>query len=371
MKIPFVDLYKQYLSIKEEIDQAISAVIERTAFIGNANNEFVKNFEEEFSEFIGANYCVGCGNGTDAIEILLKAFEIGVGDEVIVPAFTWIATSEAVSGVGATPVFVDIEPNFFCINPAKIEEKISSRTKAIIPVHLYGHPAQMEEILSIATKYDLKVIEDCAQAHGAEIDQRKIGTFGDAASFSFFPGKNLGAFGDAGGIVTNNEEIAQRARMISQHGQLDKKHKHYMEGRNSRLDGLQAAILSVKIKYLQQWNELRISHAKTYHEMIENPDVDLPKVREGCKHVFHLFVIKSTRRDEMSRYLFEKGVSTAIQYPKGLPFLDPYRFYGYPETDFKCVSRIQNEILSLPIYPELDKNQVSYICDTVVQYLKM
>ena len=252
MNIPLVNLKRQYESIKAEIDSAIQEVIEQCAFIGNLNNKYVKTFEESFSRFVGTGHCVACGNGTDALEILLKAMNIGPGDEVIVPALSWIATSEAVSNMGGTPVFVDIEPEYYGIDPELIEQKITKKTSAIIPVHLYGHPTSMPEIHILSEKYGLKILEDCAQAHGAAINGKAIGTWGTASAFSFFPGKNLGAFGDAGGMVTSNSEIAQKSRMIAQHGQSGEKHRHLVEGRNSRMDGLQAAVLSTKLKYLEK-----------------------------------------------------------------------------------------------------------------------
>lgn len=232
MNIKLVDLNRQYEQHKPEFDAAIGGVIAASAFIGNSSNSFVRSFEENFARFNGVKHCIACANGTDSLEILLKSMGIGLGDEVIVPAISWIATSEAVSNIGAKPVFVDIEDTYYCIDPRLIESKITEKTKAIIPVHLYGHPADMTKIMAIAEKYNLVVLEDCAQAHGASIDGKMVGTFGLSASYSFFPGKNLGAFGDAGGMVTNDEKIAIMARMISQHGQSGKKHSHQIEGRN-------------------------------------------------------------------------------------------------------------------------------------------
>lgn len=368
MNIKLVDLNRQYHQHKKEIDTAISDVIERSAFIGNLNNPFVKAFEKSFADFIGVDHCVACANGTDAIEILLKSMGIGPGDEVIVPAISWIATSEAVSTVGAKPVFVDIEPNYYCIDPALIEGKITERTKAIIPVHLYGHPAAMPEIMKIAEDNNLLVLEDCAQAHGAEINGKKVGTFGNAASFSFFPGKNLGAFGDAGGMITNDLEIAARARMIAQHGQSGQKHTHLIEGRNSRMDGIQAAILEVKLKYLQKWTDQRISHGIKYSELLSDSNFKLPKVRPNAKHVFHLYVIRTKKREELMNFLKEKGISTAIQYPKALPFLDAYKEFGYIESDFPVAAIVQNEVMSLPMFPELEEEEIGYVVDRIMEF---
>ncbi len=365
MNIKLVDLNRQYDLHKTEFDDAINAVIEKSAFIGNLNNPFVKSFEVNFAKFIGVDHCIACGNGTDAIEILLKAMGIGNGDEVIVPALSWIATSEAVSSIGATPVFVDIEPEYFCIDPALIREKITNRTKAIMPVHIYGHPADMQEIMKIAEEYNLLVLEDCAQAHGAEIDGQKVGTFGDAASFSYFPGKNLGAFGDAGGMVTNNAEIEAKARMIAHHGQPGKKHTHLIEGRNSRMDGIHAAILDVKLQYLPAWTESRILHSVNYTRLLQSTELGLPKTKKDNKHVFHLYVIRSKQRDELMEYLANKGISTAIQYPTALPFLDAYKELGFRSDDFPVASIVPSQLLSLPMFPELNKEEIEYITNAI------
>ncbi len=288
--IPFVDLHAQYLSIKSEIDNAIKECIADTNFI---KGKAVSEFERNFADYLGVKYCVGCGNGTDALEIILKALDIGPGDEVIVPALTWISTAEAVTNVGAEPVFVDINPRTYTIDPSKIEEKLTKRVRAIIPVHLYGCPADMNEIGSIADKYGLYIVEDCAQAHGAEYDGKKVGTFGIASAFSFFPSKNLGAFGDAGAIVTNDKEISDLVRKISNHGQLNEKHKHFRIGRNSRLDSIQASILSVKLKYLDQWNDKRQKVASFYlSRLTEKTEFNLPYHEQNKKHVYHLFVLR-------------------------------------------------------------------------------
>lgn len=368
MNIKLVDLNRQYHLHKEELDSAINEVIGKSAFIGNLNNSYVKSFETNFARYLGINCCVACGNGTDAIEILLKAMGIGPGDEVIVPAISWIATSEAVSNVGAKPVFVDIEADYCCIDSALIEDKITSNTKAIIPVHLYGHPADMNSIMQIAKVHNILVLEDCAQAHGAEIEGKKVGTFGDTASFSFFPGKNLGAFGDAGGMVTNNSEIAKRARMIAQHGQSGQKHTHLIEGRNSRMDGIQAAILDVKLKYLDQWTSLRISHADKYTELLRDLPITLPMAKSEYKHVFHLYVIRTKSRLELMEFLKEKGVSTAIQYPTALPFLDAYQSFGHSEDDFPVANVVQNEVMSLPMFPELKDEEIEIITRAIKDF---
>jgi dTDP-4-amino-4,6-dideoxygalactose transaminase len=361
MKIPFVDLTAQYNSIQNEIDGAIQNVIRETAFI---SGKYVKEFESGFSKYTGLNNVIACANGTDSLEILLKAYGIGTGDEVLVPAVSWISTSEAVSSVGAKPVFVDIDQNSYTIDPKLIEEKITSHTKAIIPVHLYGNPADMSGIMEIAEKYKLIVIEDCAQSHGAEIAGKMAGSFGHAASYSFYPGKNLGAYGDAGAMATNDDAIAAKSRMIANHGQQEK-HNHLIEGRNSRMDGLQGAILSVKIKYIKDWTEKRITNATMYTKLLQSAGVKLPVVKNNCKHVFHLYVILSDKRDELKKHLEKKGIETAIHYPVALPFLHAYKNAGYRENDFPVASSFTGKILSLPMYPELNQEMMQYVADSI------
>jgi dTDP-4-amino-4,6-dideoxygalactose transaminase len=360
-KIPLVDLKAQYLSIKREIDASIQNVLENGIFIGG---QIVKDFEDAFTKYIGVKYCISCGNGTDAIEILLQALGIGKGDEVIVPAISWVATATAVSNVGATPIFVDID-EFFTINPDLIEAKITPQTKAIIPVHLYGQPADMPKIMQIARKYQLKVIEDCAQAHGAEIDEKRAGTWGDAASFSFYPTKNLGAYGDAGAMLTDNIELAEKARCIGNYGQI-KKHEHLIEGRNSRLDTLQAAILMTKLPHLNQWTQNRLINANLYQQLLkEVENISLPKLRKNVKHIFHLYVIRVQQRDALQKYLEANGIQTAIHYPKALPFLECYKNRSFQPADFPVAYQYQREILSLPMYAELTQEEVQYITETI------
>ncbi|OFY84472.1 MAG: erythromycin biosynthesis sensory transduction protein eryC1 [Bacteroidetes bacterium RIFCSPLOWO2_12_FULL_35_15] len=361
MKIPFVDLKAQYQSIKPEIDEAIGKVITETAFIGG---KYVKEFEQLFSKYLNINHIVACANGTDSLEILLKASGVAINDEVIVPAVSWISTSEAVSSVGAKPVFVDIDPISYTIDVKLIESKITPQTKAIIPVHLYGNPADMNEIMLIAKKHNLIVIEDCAQSHGAEIDGKMVGTFGDAASFSFYPGKNLGAYGDAGAMATNDSIIAEKIRMIANHGQLEK-HKHLIEGRNSRMDGIHAAVLSAKIKYLDAWTNKRIEIADYYSLLLDKLNVKVPFVKNKSKHVFHLYVILTSKRDALKEHLENQGIETAIHYPTALPLLDAYRSEGYKNSDFPIATDFTSKILSLPIYPELTKEMVMYVVENI------
>lgn len=355
-QIAFVDLYAQYLSIKEDIDNAIASTIKNSAYIGGS----VKEFEKAFSEYTGIRHVIACANGTDSIEILLKAYNIKEGDEVIVPACSWISTSEAVSAVGATPVFVDIENDFFTIDASLIEKAITPRTRAIIPVHLYGHAADMDAIMKIATKNNLAVIEDCAQAHGASINGKMVGSFGHAASFSFYPGKNLGAYGDAGCMATNDTVIADMSRMIAQHGQKGK-HNHLIEGRNSRLDGLQAAILLAKLPYLEQWTSKRIEHANYYTQLLQDKNIVVPATKPGYRHVFHLYVVRVDNRDELREKLAASGIETAIHYPSPLPFLPCYAHRGFSREQFPVASSNQHRILSIPMYAELSESDLNLI----------
>ncbi len=360
MPIPFVDLKAQYLSIQSEIDSAIAEVISDTSFIGG---KIVSDFEKAFAEYIGVDHCVACANGTDSMEIILQAMGIGAGDEVIVPANSWISTAEVVNNVGAEPVFVDVLENEYTIDPDLIAAKITDKTKAIIPVHLYGLPARMKDILAIAKKHNLKVIEDCAQAHGAEIDGQKVGSFGDAASFSFYPGKNLGAYGDAGGMVTNDAELAQTLRMIGNHGQL-KKHDHQMIGRNSRLDTLQAAVLNVKLPHLDQWVKKRNRVANWYWKHL-SAHLLLPISPSDSYHGFHLFVIRVENRYELQKSLNENGIGHAIHYPTPLPFVAAYQYKNHKKEEFPVVSAHASQILSLPIFPEMTEEQVMEVASVV------
>jgi dTDP-4-amino-4,6-dideoxygalactose transaminase len=362
--IPFVDLHRQYKSIQTEIDQAIQDVIKDTAFIGGKR---VTDFESEFANWLGVKHCIGCANGTDSIEILLKAMNIGPGDEVLVPAISWISTSEAVSSVGATPIFIDIDEETYTIDVNKIEAGISDKTKAIIPVHLYGQPADMPKIIEIAQKHQLKILEDCAQAHGAKINGKRIGTFGHAASFSFYPGKNLGAYGDAGGMTTNDDQIATIARRIANHGQ-EGKHNHLIEGRNSRLDGLQAAILKVKLPHLNKWVEQRNHVAQMYLDKVDNSKFELPLLKSGYEHAWHLFVIRSERRNELMSYLKSKGIDTAIHYPTALPFLPCYQNRNYSPDDFPVAFAYQAKILSIPMFPELEVSEIEKVITVLNEF---
>jgi dTDP-4-amino-4,6-dideoxygalactose transaminase len=365
MKVPFVDLKTQYHSIKDEIMEAAGSVMESSAFIGG---EYVEKFESEFAKFCGTRYCVGVGNGTDAIYVTFKMLGIGNTDEVITAANSFIATSEAISLTGAKVVFCDVNEKTRNISTELLEGKITDKTKAIMPVHLYGQPADMDEIVKIADKYNLIIVEDCAQAHGAKYKSQNTGTFGVAACYSFYPGKNLGAYGDGGAIITDDSNLAERIRMFANHGSSEK-YNHEFEGINSRLDGLQAAILSVKLKYLPEWNLKRNNTARIYNKKLkEVKDIITPVIPEDRDHVFHLYVIRARQRDKLKQSLAEKGIATGIHYPIALPNLNAYKSFGHKKDEFPVSSILQDEILSLPMFPEISKEQIEYIVDNVKNF---
>ena len=367
MNIPFVDLKSQYLSIKQEIDDAIFKVLNDTNFIGGQQ---IRDFESKFASLYGVKHVVGVANGTDAIYIALKMLGIGVGDEVITTASSWISTSETITQAGAKPVFVDIDPDTYTINPKLIEEKITKKTKAIIPVHLYGQMADILAIKNICDKYKLYLIEDCAQSHFSEENGTLAGRHGVVGTFSFYPGKNLGAYGDAGCIITDDDLLAEKCRMFANHGAL-KKHAHKIEGINSSLDTIQAAILNVKANYIINWTESRISNAAFYNATLkEVEELTLPKVRNNTKHTFHLYVIRTKERDALKEHLGVMGIQTAVHYPLALPNLEAYNYLGYAKSDFPIASKYQNEILSIPMYPEISKDQMEYVCNGIKSFFK-
>lgn len=364
MKIPFLDLKAQYQSLKTEIDSAIFNIIENTAFIGG---DSVETFSKSFEETYGVNHFVPLANGTDALYISMRMMGIGPGDEVITTASSWISTSETISQTGAKPVFVDID-EFHTINPALIEAKITARTKAIIPVHLYGQMCDMPAIMKIAEKHSLRVIEDCAQSHMSALNNKRAGLWGDIGTFSFYPGKNLGAYGDAGGLITNKEKLALDCKRYANHGAL-KKHEHEIEGVNSRLDGLQAAILNVKLPHLERWTAERVRVAELYlSKLSEVQEVELPKVRNNSLHSFHVFGIKVKDRDSLKTHLENAGIPTQIHYPKAMPFMKAYERLGAKPGDYPNSYNLQERELSLPVFPEMTEGQVDYIVSGIKEY---
>lgn len=365
-RVAFADLHAQYLSIKPEIDSAIAEVIKRSAFI---RGPFVDAFEKEFAGAVGVPYCVSCANGTDGLYIAMRALGVKSGDEIITTAHSWIATSETITQAGGQVTFCDTDKDTFTIDPAQIEAKITSRTVGIIPVHLYGQPADMDAVMSIARKHHLWVLEDCAQAHLARYNGKTVGTFGNAASFSFYPGKNLGAMGDAGAVVTHDAALAERMAMFARHGGLVKG-DHRIEGINSRLDGLQAAVLSVKLKHLTAWTAARRRLAAIYdQELAGLPGLELPVTGQGREHVYHLYVVRYQRRDELKKVLAENGIETVINYPAALPFLPAYARFNARPADFPNAHRNQSIVLSLPIFPEMTTDQQLYVIDVIKKFL--
>jgi dTDP-4-amino-4,6-dideoxygalactose transaminase len=362
MRIPFVDLKHQYHEIKAELQEAIEGVLERGIFVGG---DEVGGFEEEFAQYCGVRFAVGVGSGTEALYLALLACGVGSGHEVITVPNTFIATTEAITLTGAQPVFVDINSETYTMDADQIESTITGRTKAIIPVHLYGQPADMAPILAVAERHNLLVVEDAAQAHGAVYKGKKVGGFGTVACFSFYPTKNLGAYGEGGAVVTDNEEIAQRVMMLRDHGSKQK-YSHETEGINSRLDTLQAAILQVKLRHLDRWNQQRGERAALYDAFLKDSEkVMRPTVREGCTHVYHVYVIRSTERDRLREHLGSKGIITGIHYPVPLHLQPAYSSLGLGEGTYPVTERAAREILSLPMYPELRGEDVETVAKVI------
>lgn len=362
MSIPFVDLHAQYLSLKNEIDAAIARTIAASSFVRGPD---VEAFEAEYSDLMGAAHTVSCANGTDALYIAMKALGVKPGDEVITTAQSWISTSETIGQHGATPVFVDIDPTTSTIDVTKIAEKITARTVGIIPVHLYGQMADMPAIMDIANRHKLWVVEDCAQAHLAALNGRKAGSFGTIATWSFYPGKNLGAMGDAGAVTTDDAALARHMACFARHGGLVKG-EHEMEGVNSRLDGLQAAILRVKLPHLADWTRQRRAVARRYDAGLAGiPGLTTPTEVEGREHVYHLYVVETGDRDGLAAALKERGVPTVVNYKTALPFLPAYSHLGCSPEDFPVAFALQNRILSLPIYAELSEAQQDVVVSAV------
>jgi dTDP-4-amino-4,6-dideoxygalactose transaminase len=355
--IPFGDLRLQYQAIKIELDRAIQAVLNDGWFILGKN---VSAFESEFAAYCGTAFAVGVGNGTDALQLALMACQVGPGDEVVTTPLSATFSALAISATGAIPAFVDIDPDTYNIDPHRLEEAIGPRTKAIMPVHLYGQPADMDPILAIAHKYNLAVIEDAAQAHGALFKDRRVGALGDAGCFSFYPSKNLGAFGDGGIVVTNNPEIAEKVRML-RHGGQKTRYDHQLLGQNSRLDELQAAILRVKLPYLEKWNERRRHIAALYTALLGDSEVEPPIEALYAEHIFHLYVVRCKDRGALQEHLTERGVGTAVHYPIPIHLQGAYRWLNVEPGSFPIAERCANQVLSLPIYPELTDAQVRQI----------
>lgn len=366
-RIPLADLQAQYAAIQPEIDTAISRVLADSSFILGRE---VRAFEEEFAAYCGAEHCIGCGNGTDALELALEALGVGPGDEVITVSHTFIATAEAISRLGATPVFVDIRPDTQLIDPAAVEAAITPRTRALLPVHLYGQTADLEAILEIARRHGLKVIEDAAQAHGARYRGRRAGSFGDLATFSFYPGKNLGAYGDAGAITTNDPALADWLRRARDHGRQSK-YEHQFLARSSRMDGLQGAVLRVKLRHLDAWTEARRHLAARYTERLADlPGVEPVTVAADCEPVYHLYVVRVPERDRVLADLRSRGIDAGVHYPIPLHLQPAYAHLGLGAGSLPETERAAREVLSLPLYPEMGEEAVDRVVAALETTLK-
>jgi dTDP-4-amino-4,6-dideoxygalactose transaminase len=350
--------------IEDELCLAFARVLENSSFILGPE---VERFEVEFARYCGTDHCVAVNNGTSAIHSVLASLGIGPGDEVITVPHTFIATAEAITAVGATPVFIDIDPVSYCMNPELIEPAITKRTRAVLPVHLYGHMAEMDAILEVANAYNLPVIEDACQAHGAEYDSQRAGSFGIAGCFSFYPGKNLGACGEGGAVTTNNADLAQRLKLWRDHGS-PRKYEHQFPGHNMRMEGMQGAILSVKLKYLDQWNDLRRRTAEHYGRALNGSQLILPQEMSRCRHVYHLYVVCADDRDGFRDQLGKLGVESGLHYPTPLHLQPAYRQLGYQRGDFPVTEFVANRVLSLPMYPGIPAEAVEYVAAEMQEF---
>jgi len=359
--IPFAELRSQYASIKDDIDEAIQRVLENGWYILGEN---VERFEKEFADYCGAKYAIGVGSGTEALHLALLACGVQPGDEVITVPNTAVPTASAISFANAVPVFVDIDPVSYNMDPTQIERRITPRTRAVIPVHLYGQAADMDPILEVAHRHNLKVVEDAAQAHGTEYRGKRVGALGDVGCFSFYPSKNLGAYGDGGAIVTNDEDLAQNAFLLRNYGQKTR-YYHSTKGFNSRLDELQAAVLRVKLRYLDSWNEARRQRAARYDRLLANSGVTTPAEMPYGRHIYHLYVIRSPKRDDLQRFLESRGIGTIIHYPVPIHLQEAYQDLGQAPGSFPIAERHAREALSLPMYPELPEESIERIAEAI------
>ena len=365
MKVPFVDLKLQYQSLKHEMLPAVERIMETSQFILGKS---VEDFEKKFAEAHSSRHCIGVGTGTDALHIVLWALGVGPGDEVITVSHTFIATAEAISLTGARPVFVDIAPVTYTMDPSQLERAITPKTKAIIPVHLYGQPAPMNEIMAIADRRGIQVVEDACQAHLAQYDGKFVGQFGVAAAFSFYPGKNLGAYGEGGGVITNDGELARKMRMIRDHGS-EKKYYHAMWGHNYRLDGIQGAVLGVKLPHLAAWTDARRAHARTYNTRLTGMgDLIIPQENPLARHVYHLYVVQTANRDELQSFLGEREIGAGLHYPLPLHLQEAYRNLGYKKGDFPVTEKVAARGISLPMFAELTADQIDCVVGAIEDF---
>lgn len=359
--VPFVDLKQQYASIRKDVDAAIARVIENTSFILGPE---VRAFEASFAEYVGAGACIGVNSGTAALQLALMAAGIGAGDEVIVPSFTFFATAEAVSVLGATPVFIDIDPISYTITAQGVARAITSRTRALIPVHLYGQSVDLDPVLELAAKHNLHVIEDAAQAHGADYKGKRLGALGSAGCFSFYPSKNLGAYGEAGAIVTNDEELATRLRLLRDHGSTSK-YAHAIVGYNFRMEEIQAAVLNVKLPHLTQWNEARRANAARYNAALAQSGLVLPREMDYARHIYHVYAVQTDNRDDLQKHLTAAGVQSGVHYPIPIHLQPAYASLGYKRGDLPATEELAERVLSLPMFPELSNEQIDRVAEAV------
>ncbi len=359
-----LDLRTQYRSIAQEVETAIAGILESGRYIGGEN---VTALEKELAEYCGARVGIGVNSGTDALKLSLFALGIGPGDEVITSPFTFVAPVEVLCILGAKPVFADIDPQTFCLDPKRVAEKITPRTKAILPVHLYGHPADMTAIMALAEKHGLVVVEDACQAIGAKHQGRAAGTFGAAGCISFYPTKNLGAAGDGGMVITNDEALAARIGLLRNHGNADAYHYTSL-GYNSRLDEIQAAILRIKLRRLAEWNEARRRNAARYSSLLASAPIITPVEKPGNYHIYHQYTVRTPHRDKLRAWLGAAGIGSMVYYPEPLHTQEPYRFLGYHEGDFPCAEQACREVVSLPIYPELTEGEIQEVCARISSF---
>ena len=366
MNVPFVDLKAQHRPIDSELSEAIARVLRNTSFVQGPE---VKAFEEAFASYLGVGHCVAVNSGTAALHLTLLALGIGPGDEVITVPHTFIATSEAISAVGARPVFVDVDPVSYTMNPALVEAAITGRTRAILPVHLYGNPAEMDSLLAIARRHNLALVEDACQAHGAHYKGRMAGTMGAAGCFSFYPSKNLGSCGEGGAMVTNDEALAKKIRMLREHGSV-KKYEHSFPGYNFRMEGIQGAVLATKLKHLDGWNDQRRALAKRYGERLAGQAIVLPKEAAQARHVYHLYVIQAEDRESLRDHLARRGIETGLHYPVPLHLQEAYASLGYRTGNFPVTEQLTQRILSLPMYPEMSLEAADHVSAAVLEWVQ-
>ena len=365
MNVPFVDLKAQYKTIKNEVLPAIENVLDNTAYV---LGKPVFDFEAEFAKAHSVSHCIAVSSGTDGNHMALWALGVGPGDEVILPANTFIATAWGATLCGATPVFVDCHPESYNIDPDAVEAKITPKTKAIVAVHLYGQPADMDPLMEIARKHNIALVEDCAQAHLAQYKGTPVGGIGTTASWSFYPGKNLGAYGEGGAVTCNDPELARTLRMIRDHGS-EKKYEHEILGHNYRMEGIQGAVLGVKMKYIQKWTELRREHATAYRELLGGlPEFVIPTETNATRHVYHLYVVRTPHRDKLQKHLQDRGISTGLHYPVPLHLAKAFADLGYRKGDFPVAEMAASQVLSLPMFPELTRDQIDYVVESIREF---